>query len=240
MRSIVPFCLCLIFVSLAACTSTPPTQTPDIPATVTAQVEEHLATIPTASPLPTYTPNPTYTPQPTTTPVPTPAAKPTYTPAPTYTPVPTATPTPTPRPTRTPWPTPTPTETYKWGVENMPVEVRDLYADPDIYARSRKLILKACYTGVDIEGSSIFSQRGGFSSETKFVAVSGVTTTNLSKGDCFLMGVRNVGRETYCYWTDFGNVRWPSSLGCPSHGWKSLTLKFRINPIGAFEETSRY
>ena len=236
MRQFVFLCLCLIFVAIAACTA--PAPPPDIPATVAAQVQTHLAAMPTATPLPTYTPYPTYTPPPTMAPQSTFSPEATYTPHPSYTPVPTATLVPTPRPTRTPWPTPTPTETHKWGIPNMPVRVSDLFADPDIYARSKQLILRACYTGVDIEGWSIFSQSGGFSKDTKLVAVSGIDTRNVSERDCFLMGVRNVGKETYCYWTSF--VEWPSTLGCPSFGWESLTLKFRVTPIGAFEKTFRY
>ncbi len=47
---------------LTACAGPQPTQTPDIPATVTAQVEAHLDSVPTATPLPTHTPYPTGTP----------------------------------------------------------------------------------------------------------------------------------------------------------------------------------
>lgn len=233
MRLLVSLFLCLVFFSITACANPQqPTRTPDIPATVTAQVDEHLATLPTATPLPTYTPYPTFTPLPTVTPKSTLLPAPTYTPHPSYTPFPTSTPTPTPRPT------PTPTETHKWGIPNKPIRVGELYTDPSLYARSKQLILRACYTGVDIEGSGIFSQSGGFSEQTKFVAVAGITTRNLSKRDCLLIGVRNVGKETYCYWTSF--IEWPSTLGCPSFGWESLTLKFRVTPIGAFEKTSRY
>ena len=78
----------------------PPQSTPDIPATVTAQVKQQLAqptptvpptaTAPTATlrpsatptAYPTYTPVPTYTPYPTYTPQPTVTAYPTYTPQP--------------------------------------------------------------------------------------------------------------------------------------------------------------
>ena len=99
--------------ALAACTTPPPTATPDIPATVTLQVERHLAAIPTATPAPTYTPYPTATPYPTTTPRPTYTLYPTSTPYPTATPRPTYTPypTPTPYPTATPVPTPMPRPT---------------------------------------------------------------------------------------------------------------------------------
>ena len=107
--------------ALAACTAPPPAPTPDIPATVTAQVQAHLDSVPTATPAPTYTPYPTATPYPTPTTVPTATPYPTATPRPTYTPYPTATPmarptpiptpTPTPLPTATPAPTPTVTPT---------------------------------------------------------------------------------------------------------------------------------
>ena len=110
------------FIFLTACTvpqPTTPLPTPDIPATVTAQVQAHLDAVPTATSLPTQTPYPTYTPYPTPTEVPTATHYPTATPRPTYTPYPTATPTPTPTamptptplPTATPVPTPTPTPT---------------------------------------------------------------------------------------------------------------------------------
>ena len=103
-------CLFLfLLTALAACTTPPPTATPDIPATVTVQVEDRLDSAPTATPQPTATPYPTPTTVPTATPYPTGTPRPTYTPYPTPTTVPTATPYPTaiPRPTYTPYPTPT-------------------------------------------------------------------------------------------------------------------------------------
>ena len=86
-------CLFLfLLTALAACTTPPPpTATPDIPATVTAQLRSHLAAIPTATPAPTYTPYPTPTKSPTATPYPTATPRPTYTLYPTPTPRPTAT-----------------------------------------------------------------------------------------------------------------------------------------------------
>ena len=131
MRFLSLLCLFTASIILTACTApqpaapqpTTPPPTPDIPATVTAQVQTYLETAPTVTPLPTQTPYPTYTPYPTptevltATPYPTATPRPTYTPYPTSTatptltptPVPTATPTPTPSPTATPAPTPTPT-----------------------------------------------------------------------------------------------------------------------------------
>ena len=118
-------CLFLfLLTALTACTTPPPpTATPDIPATVTLQVERHLAAIPTATPAPTYTPYPTATPYPTTTPRPTYTLYPTSTPYPTATPRPTYTPypTPTPEPTATPVPTPTPWPTATPQPTAMPV-----------------------------------------------------------------------------------------------------------------------
>ena len=52
----------ILLVGLTACAGPQPTQTPDIPATVTAQVEAHLDSVPKATPLPTHTPYPTGTP----------------------------------------------------------------------------------------------------------------------------------------------------------------------------------
>ena len=49
--------VCAALVGQAACNA--PEPTPDIPATVTAQVMATLETIPTLVPLPTYTPYPT-------------------------------------------------------------------------------------------------------------------------------------------------------------------------------------
>ena len=109
----------LLLAAALACAAPPPTPiptaTPDIPATVTAQV----AAIPTATAYPTNTPYPTATPRPTVTPYPTATPRPTYTLYPTPTAVPTATPYPTSTPyptatsypTYTPYPTPTPTPT---------------------------------------------------------------------------------------------------------------------------------
>ena len=95
---------------LTACAGPQPTQTPDIPATVTAQVEAHLDSVPTATPLPTHTPYPTATPYLTPTQVQTAMFCPTATPRPTYTPYPMATalPTSTPYPTLAALPTYTP------------------------------------------------------------------------------------------------------------------------------------
>ena len=83
----------------------PSTETPDIDATVAAEVSATVAALPTDTPVPT--PAPTATPVPTATLAPVP----TELPAPTQTPMPTATPTPTPLPTATPVPTPTPLPT---------------------------------------------------------------------------------------------------------------------------------
>ena len=94
MRPLLYLCLCLTFLTIAACNNPVPEPTPDVPATVTAQVQSHLAAIPTATPVPTYTPYPTPTTVPTATPYPT------FTPRPTYT----LYPTPMPRPTATPVP----------------------------------------------------------------------------------------------------------------------------------------
>ncbi len=100
----------ILLVGLTACGVPQPTQTPDIPATVTAQVQAHLDSVPTATPLPTYTPYPTGTPRPTYTPYPTLMPLPTATPYSTSTPYPTYTPHPTttPQPAYTPYPTPGP------------------------------------------------------------------------------------------------------------------------------------
>ena len=104
--------------------------TPNIEATVTALVDQRMASIPapteppTRTPLPTATLYPTYTPHPTQTPLPTATPYPTYTPFPTpsisptatpyppYTPYPTYTPEVRPTPTSTPWPTSYLWETY--------------------------------------------------------------------------------------------------------------------------------
>ena len=141
-NSVSPFAILLALIvglAVAACGSgAPPSPTPDIPATVTAAVQQAIPT-PTPTPTPdiratvdaqvqatmaaipteTPTPTPTATPVPTETPMPTATATPTPTPTPTATPLPTATPTPTTRPTPTPSPTPnleTMVEQVKAGV----------------------------------------------------------------------------------------------------------------------------
>lgn len=95
--------LATTFLAAVACAQSAPTATPDVPATVEAQLAARLASIPTATAYPTPTPAPTYTLYPTTTPRPTATFYPTLTPLPTYTPYPTV----TPYPTHTPYPTPT-------------------------------------------------------------------------------------------------------------------------------------
>jgi hypothetical protein len=118
MRCILPWSLLLLL--LAACTTEPEeVDTPNVPATVQAEVANQLAAAPTATPWPTHTPYPTATayptstPYPTGTPLPTASPYPTATPYPTYTPYPTPRPAATPRPlpTYTPYPTPTPPAT---------------------------------------------------------------------------------------------------------------------------------
>lgn len=109
--------LSLLLVVVVACTTPPDSEgTPNVPATVQAEVANQLAAAPTATAWPTHTPYPTATayptstPYPTATPVPTASPYPTATPYPTYTPYPTPTQaaTATPQPTYTPYPTPTP------------------------------------------------------------------------------------------------------------------------------------
>ena len=102
----------LVVIASAACQSPPPEPTPDIPATVTAQVERSLASQATPTPAPTWTPPPPIVVQatpssPTWTPVPPPTETPT--PAPTATPAPAPTDTPSPAPTQTATPAPEPT-----------------------------------------------------------------------------------------------------------------------------------
>ena len=106
MRSFATLCLAALVVLILAACSTPPTATPaptpDIPATVTAQVQAHLDTMPAATPLPTYTPYPTATAL-LATPAPTPSHL-----------------------TRTSPPTPTPEPPYRidlpaWAIEYFPL-----------------------------------------------------------------------------------------------------------------------
>lgn len=102
----------LVVIASAACQSPPQEPTPDIPATVTAQVERSLVSQATPTPAPTRTPLPPMVVQvtpssPTRTPVPTPTETPT--PAPTATPAPAPTDTPSPTPTQTATPAPEPT-----------------------------------------------------------------------------------------------------------------------------------
>ena len=87
-----------LILTLPACAF--PTPTPDIPATIEAEVRGQLALVPTTTPQPTATAQPTATVRPYPTRVPTPTAQPTATPQPT--PTPPAPPTPTPVPALTP------------------------------------------------------------------------------------------------------------------------------------------
>lgn len=94
----------MLSLAVLSCAQPAPLATPDIPATVAAQVAERMAAIPTVAADPVATPAPTYTPYPTPTLTPTATPYPTATPRPTYTPYPT----PTALPTYTPYPIPTP------------------------------------------------------------------------------------------------------------------------------------
>ena len=51
--------LCLITIAFFACANPTPEPSPNLQATITSQVQEQLAAIPTATPQPTYTPSPT-------------------------------------------------------------------------------------------------------------------------------------------------------------------------------------
>ena len=57
--------LCLMTIAFLACANPTPEPSPNLQATITSQVQEQLAAIPTATPQPTYTPQPTFTPYPT-------------------------------------------------------------------------------------------------------------------------------------------------------------------------------
>ena len=94
----------ILSLAVLSCAQPAPLATPDIPATVAAQVAERMAAIPTVAADPVATPAPTYTPYPTPTLTPTATPYPTATPRPTYTPYPTT----TAWPTYTPYPIPTP------------------------------------------------------------------------------------------------------------------------------------
>ena len=94
----------ILSLAVLSCAQPAPLATPDIPATVAAQVAERMAAIPTVAADPVATPAPTYTPYPTPTRASTATPYPTATPRPTYTPYPT----PTAWPTYTPYPIPTP------------------------------------------------------------------------------------------------------------------------------------
>ena len=97
----------LVVIASAACQSPPPEPTPDIPATVTAQVERSLASQATPTPAPTWTPPPIVVQATPSSPTRTPGPPPT--PAPTATPAPAPTDTPSPAPTQTATPAPEPT-----------------------------------------------------------------------------------------------------------------------------------
>lgn len=230
-----PF-LALLVVGGIACASAAPEDTPDISATitagVTAQVRAHLDSLPAATPLPTGTPYPTATHYPTNTP------RPTATQYPTSTPRPTATQYPTPRPTRTPLPTATPTPSVKWGLANAPLTVKDI-ADSTLIQRGQ-FILRGCFTGIktDSGGASgyeyVFSERGGSSRNTDYVAVIGFpSNTNLKTSGCYLMAVRYVKSETYCYYSSYLPV---PPFGCPSNSWDYNTPIFRLINSTTFEQ----
>ena len=59
MKLLLSLGMLLSLVLTIACANSSPTPSPDIPATVTAQVQEHLSSLPTATPYPTNTPYPT-------------------------------------------------------------------------------------------------------------------------------------------------------------------------------------
>ena len=128
--------LIVILIAVIGCTGTTPvesptgtgsatqiaSETPDVRATVAAEVSATVEAMPTTTPMPTPTPAPTSTPAPSPSPTMTPIPTPTSTPVPTATPEPTPTATPTPAPsatpqppaTRMPTPTPTPPLTGEW------------------------------------------------------------------------------------------------------------------------------
>ena len=214
----------LFFVAVLGCSAPAAAPTPDvpatveaevgtrvsarvavIPATVVAQVATQVAGVPTATAYPTYTPYPTYTlyPTATLTPVPTATKVPTATPRPTATAVPTATvrPTNTPRPTRTPRPTVTPTPVVRWGLPSEPVLIKDLVRSDRV--RTGRFIFQGCYTGVsesEFGFHFLFSEDGEFASSSRFVLVRGFKPEAfMRKGRCYNMGVEFRGVKSYCY-----------------------------------------
>lgn len=220
------------FILLTACTvpqPTTPPPTPDVPATVTAQVQAYLDAVPTDTPLPTQTPYPTYTPYPTPTEVST------ATPYPTYTPYPT--PTRRPFPTASPTPTATPVPTYKWGVLNEATSVKELHESR--FVPSEPFMLWGCYAGIEelrgIRQMFLFSQDGGFKESSKFVNVYGFPKNSLiARRACYRMAVRYIGKEDYCYTSGYR----PQLFGGCS-GWNSTTLEFNLVSSDSFEKSIR-
>ena len=109
------FAFLAVVLAVSCTSSTPPppvssqVPTPNIAATVQAQVSSTLTAVPTATPRPTGTPTPPATAAPTRVPAATPVPTPTSTLAPVPTPAPPATAAPAPTPTPEALPTPTPT-----------------------------------------------------------------------------------------------------------------------------------
>lgn len=165
----------MLSLAVLSCAQPAPLATPDIPATVAAQVAERMAAIPTvaadpvATPAPTYTPYPTPTLTPTATPYPTATPRPTYTPYPTPTALPTYTPYPIPTPEPIPTATPLPTiaaGTIRWkSVSPRPhyrLEIpADWYLEFD-EAQTLDLSSAVCYTtyGADVCIYSSYSSSG--------------------------------------------------------------------------------
>lgn len=132
----------LLLLGMIGCLSVSPTATPDVPATMEAEIAVQLAGIATPEPAPTFTPLPAptpafiATPRPTATatplPTPTPVATATPEPTATATPLPTATPTPEPEPTPVPTATPTPSP-IPGSTLGVPVSAYIAYPDVKSY-----------------------------------------------------------------------------------------------------------
>ena len=220
-----------------ACQSPPP-PTPDIPATVAAQVRVEMASQVMPTPAPTWATLPPVVVQ-ATSPPSTPTPRPTLTPALTLTRSQQTSPpsTPTPRPTLTP--TPTLTRSQQLMASLLTPEPKDVIfakypperiitvgkcRESKIWRDKEPFLLLGCKADVDAgRGKHYFSDRGSFNKEVFLVSVGGTLADNRTGSNCYAMQVRYIRTEGHCFYTSFVDIPLLPWGKCPDSGWTQQT-----------------
>ena len=201
-----PIWLLVALLVVLGCAQPPPTAplsaTPDIPATVTAQVQMQPTLVPTPTAPQTQTPYPTYTPYPTLKPL----------------------------PTHTPYPAPT--ATLRPTVDaSRTLQVEEMRQAKNKFWQDGQPILLIGCRATDkpmVSRDSVwysFSINGLFGSKWYMANVTGFVKAPKA-GGCYEMVVRYDGSEKFCFYTEKGFPSLPPGYGCI--GWVQETPSFYL------------